>query len=104
MKKNDIRIILLMLIISITIILLKIFSTRTQGILKTYAKNNAINSMSQIIDQTIRNIMEQNEFDNILYIENSKESGQTYLNFDNNKINKILNLSTNNIYKRIKDD
>lgn len=102
MKKNDIRLIILILIISITMILLKIFSARTEGILIKYAKNKSINSMSQIVDKTIRSIMEKNEFDEILYIENNEETNQTYLNFDNNKINRILNLSTKNIYESIK--
>lgn len=103
MKKNDIRLIILISIILITMILLKMFSTRTEGILIKYAKNKSINSMSQIVDKTIRSIMEKNEFDEILYIENNEEINQTYLNFDNNKINRILNLSTKKIYESIKE-
>ena len=53
MKKNDIRLIILILIIAITMILLKMFSIRTEEILIKYAKNKSINSMSQIVDKTI---------------------------------------------------
>lgn len=102
MKKNDVRLIITAIIILITIFLLKMFSNKTEGILIKYAKNQSINTITKIIDVTIRNIMQKNEFDNILYIENDKDSGLSYLNFDNNKINKILNLSTNNIYEEIK--
>jgi hypothetical protein len=38
------------------------FSNKTEGILIKYAKNQSINTITKIIDVTIRNIMQKNEF------------------------------------------
>lgn len=66
-----------------------------------YAKNQVNFTINIIIDNTIRSILSEEQFNNIIEIEKNDDKEITNINFNNNKINKILSLSTNNILNEI---
>lgn len=104
MKRSDIIIIILIIIVITTIILLADFAFKAQGILVKYAKNLANMEVNKIIDSTLREILSEEEFKNIIEIEKNKNQEITNINFNNSKINKILALSTNNVLNKLNEN
>ena len=104
MKKTDIILFIIIIIIITTTILLKIFSNKTQGTLLKYAKNQTNIAMNKIINDTIRKTLSNEESNDIIQIEKNQNNEITNINFKNNKINKILSISTNNILNEIKKE
>lgn len=85
-----------------TFILLSLFASKTQGLLIKYAKNQTNITINKVIDSTIRKILIEEEYNNIIEIEKNEDYEITNVNFNNNKINKILTLSNEKILKEIK--
>ena len=104
MKKSDITLLIMLFITIVTIILLKCFSIKTEGVLIKYAKNQTNSAINKIIDSTVRKILIDEKFNNIIEIEKNESKQITNVNFNNNKINKILTISTNNILREIEKD
>ena len=104
MKKTDIILFVLIIIFITTTILLKIFSNKTQTTLLKYARNQTNISMNKIINDTIRKTLSNEENNDIIQIEKNQNNEITNINFKNNKINKILSVSTNNILNEIKKE
>ena len=100
MKKIDKYTIIAILIIVITFMLLNIYANKTKSILIKYTTNNTNRIIMKIIDETISEILSEEEY-NIIDIEKNSENEITNINFNNNKINKILSLSIKNVEKKM---
>ena len=70
-----------------TFILLSLFASKTQGLLIKYAKNQTNITINKVIDSTIRKILIEEEYTNIIEIEKNEDYEITNVNFNNNKIN-----------------
>lgn len=101
MKRSDIVIIVLLMIVIMTMIMLNVFAKKTQGILVKYANNQTNVKINNIIDNTIRKILTLEEYNNIIEIEKNENEEITNINFNNSKINKILTKSSENIMLQI---
>lgn len=100
MKRNDKILIICAIIILTTSILLSIYASRTERLLLKYAKNQTYNTISKIIDETIRDILSKEEY-KIIEIEKDNTNQITNINFNNNKINLILTQSTKKLFEEI---
>lgn len=101
MKRSDAIIIVSLIISLVTIIMLNLFAKKTQGILVKYANNQTNIKMNNVIDNTIRNILALEEYNNIIEIEKNEKEEITNINFNNSKINKILTKSSDKIMSLI---
>lgn len=101
MKNNDIALIVFSIIISITMMLLSSFATKTQGILLKFAKNQSNIEVNVIVNDTIRKMLMEQGTEEIIKIEKNEEKEITNINFDNKRINEILTLCSNSILSKI---
>ena len=101
MKRSDVVLIVVSLIVLMTFILLSLFASKTQGLLIKYAKNQTNITINKVIDSIVRKLLVEEEYNNIIEIEKNEDYEITNINFNNNKINKILTISTENILKDI---
>ena len=97
MKRSDAIIIVSLIISLVTIIMLNLFAKKTQNLLIKYANNQTNIKMNNVIDNTIRNILNLEEYNNIIEIEKNEKEEITNINFNNSKINKLLTKSSANI-------
>ena len=100
MKRNNIIIIIVFLILILTTLYTKRFEEETKRNLTKYAKNESLNKITLIIDKTIKNILLEESCDDIITFDKNEE-GIVELNINNDKINKILNKSTNLLHEEI---
>lgn len=103
MKKNDIIIIITILIFIITTVLLNIYAKKTEGILIKYTSNYSNELITKIIDESIRKILLNEEYNEIIEVEKNTLNQITNINFNNNKINRILSLSMMNIEEKLNE-
>lgn len=96
MKKSDVVIFIIILIFIITYIFIKIFTVKSGNILMEYAKVKSNYISNLIINDSINSILNDINYNNLITYSNNS------LDFDNEKINNILFLYTNNIIKNIK--
>ena len=96
MKKSDVVIFIIILIFIITYIFIKIFTVKSGDILMEYAKVKSNYISNLIINDSINSILNDINYNNLITYSNNS------LDFDNEKINNILFLYTNNIIKNIK--
>ena len=96
MKKSDVVIFIIILIFIITYIFIKIFTVKSGDILMEYAKVKSNYISNLIIIDSIISILNDINYNNLITYSNNS------LDFDNEKINNILFLYTNNIIKNIK--
>ena len=101
MKRSDAIIIVSLIISLVTIIMLNLFAKKTQNLLVKYANNQTNIKMNNVIDNTIRNILTLEEYNNIIEIEKNEKEEITNINFNNSKINKILTKSSDKIMSLI---
>ena len=101
MKRSDAIIIVSLIIGLVTIIMLNLFAKKTQNLLVKYANNQTNIKMNNVIDNTIRNILTLEEYNNIIEIEKNEKEEITNINFNNSKINKILTKSSDKIMSLI---
>ena len=101
MKRSDAIIIVSLIISLLTIIMLNLFAKKTQNLLVKYANNQTNIKMNNVIDNTIRNILALEEYNNIIEIEKNEKEEITNINFNNSKINKILTKSSDKIMSLI---
>lgn len=97
MKKSDVFLILIIIILIITFIFIKIFTFKSEPILIQYAKRKSNNTISQIVNKSIKEIIYNYDFKNLMSIEKNNNKEITNINFNNNQINYILYLVTENI-------
>lgn len=87
MKRKEIYILIAILIVFLTIMHIKKFSTEIEDIITKYVKNDSIYIMNQIVDKTIKKTIYK-EANNII---ETNENDKTNVNFNNSKINKLTN-------------
>lgn len=103
MKKSDIYLVIVIIIFIVTYIFIKIFTYKSESILINYAKRNSTNVVSNLINDSIYNILYDNDsYDDLIIIDKNDLNEINSLNFNNVSINNILYLSTNNILNNIK--
>ncbi len=103
MKKSDIYLVIVIIIFIVTYIFIKIFTYKSESILINYAKRNSTNVVSNLINDSIYNILYDNgSYDDLIIINKNDLNEINSLNFNNVSINNILYLSTNNILNNIK--
>ena len=102
MKLNNMDKVILIcfLIVSVTIILIKCFSKISDKILNDYIELNIRNNISNIVNGSIKNVLYSNSYDNLI-ISSNNSNKVSYLDFDNNKINKLNYEITNDILNSI---
>ena len=101
-KKSDIILCIIILILIVTYILIKIFTFRSEPILLDYAKRKSTNIVSTLIDKSINEVLYNKEYEDLIEIEKDNNGQIVNLNFNNKEINDILYLSTENILKSVK--
>ena len=101
-KKSDIVLCIIILILIVTYILIKIFTFRSEPILLDYAKRKSTNIVSTLIDKSINEVLYNKEYEDLIEIEKDNNGQIVNLNFNNKEINDILYLSTENILKSVK--
>ena len=98
-KKSDLIICIFVITFILTYLLIKFFSYKSEPILLDYASIKATNIVTSIINDSIKNNLYNSKYDNIIQIEKNTEGNIVNLNFDNNQINKLLTVLTNDILK-----
>ena len=82
----------------LTILYIKQFSNETKNILSKYTKNESYNKMNQIIDKVVKKVLIVETCDNII------QNNITELNFNNDKINKIISNLSKQLNKELKEN
>ena len=100
-KKNDIILCIIILILVVSYILIKIFTYKSEPILLDYAKRKSTNIASTLIDKSINEVLHENEYENLIEIEKDNNGQIVNLNFNNKEINDILYLTTENLLKSV---
>ena len=90
-KRIDLFLIIVVLIITMSFILIKVFSYRSGPFILSYVENKAINIMNTLINKSIK---ESLKYDKIIEIDKNSNGDIVSLNFNSNEVNKIL-LMTN---------
>ncbi len=103
MKKSDKNIIIIFIIIITTTLLLNIYAKKIESLLIKYTYNYSNDLITKVIDECLINILSNEKNNYIIEIEKNDQNQITNINFNNNKINKILSLSINEIQNRIKE-
>ena len=98
MKTKNIIIFIVTLITILTILYIKQFSNETKNTLSKYTKNESYNKMNQIIDKVVKKILIVETCDNII------QNNITELNFNNDKINKIISNLSKQLNKELKEN
>ena len=107
MKKNfklisfDLFLLIIVIILIMTYSMLKIYTYKSEPILMDYAKNKSINIINYLINNSINEFLNDKNF-KIIETEKNKDGDIVNINIDTNKVNKVLYLLTNDIYKNIK--
>ena len=94
-KKSD------LILIIITLILIKIFTYKSEPLLLDYAKKESENIISTLINKSIKEVLYESEYEDLIEIEKDNDGHITNLNFNNKDINEILYLSTENLLNSI---
>ncbi len=98
-KKNDKIIMIIVLIIICSYLMLKVFTYKSEPILMDYAKNESINIINDLINNSLSYIINNNK--EIIKIDKNINGDITSLSFDNKQINSILYMVNDNILHNI---
>lgn len=90
-KRIDLFLIIVVLIITMSFILIKVFSYKSGPFILSYVENKSINIMNTLINKSIK---ESLKYDKIIEIDKNSNGDIVSLNFNSNEVNKIL-LMTN---------
>ena len=97
MKLSDKIFFVILLIIIVTVIYIKIFSSRSELILLDYASFKSTNMISSIINNSINDVLLENTYDNIITESKDKTGNIVNINFDNLIVNRLLYQITDNL-------
>ena len=100
-KKSDLILIIIILILIVTYIFIKIFTYKSEPLLLDYAKKESENIISTLINKSIKEVLYESEYEDLIEIEKDNDGHITNLNFNNKDINEILYLSTENLLNSI---
>ena len=100
-KTFDIYLIIIMLVILMTYILIKKYTIKSYETLMNYATNTSQDIVSIIISKSISEIINNYQYEELIIIEKNNNDEIINLNFNNEEVNKILYLMTDNIMKTI---
>ena len=100
-KQSDIVLIIIITILIISYLFIKIFTFKSEPILLDYAKRYSINTISNIINKCISEVLLEYEYEDIIEIEKDNNGIVESLNINNKIINEILYNSTKNILENI---
>lgn len=103
MKKSDIFLIITIIIFILAYIFIKIFTFKSEKVLNNYAKRNSANIVTNIINDSIYDVLYNNDYESLIEIDKNSINEINSLNFNNTKINNILYLTTNSILENIKE-
>ena len=97
-KYVDKIIIVFILIIIVTFIFIKKFSNISNKLLNNYVEYKMKNEITSLVNNSVKNILYSNSYNNII-ISNNNLGKIDYLDFDNEKINKISYEITNDLLR-----
>ena len=100
-KQSDIVLIIIIIILIISYLFIKIFTFKSEPILLDYAKRYSINTISNIINKCISEVLIEYDYEDIIEIEKDNNGIVENLNINNKIINEILYNSTKNILENI---
>lgn len=103
MKKSDIIILIIVLILIVSYIFIKLFTIRSESYLLEYSNKKSTNIVTSIINKSISEVLLSDDYENLINVEKNDNDNITNLNFNNKKINDILNKSTTYILSNIKE-
>ena len=101
LKKSDVLLFVIIMIVIITYIFLKIFSYKSHTILLNYAKRKSTNIISTIINKSIEEVLYNEDYENIIELKNDYNDNISDININNKELNKILYSLTENILNSI---
>lgn len=101
LKKEDLILAIIVLVIIVSYIMLKIFTIKSEKILLNYAENKSKEISLMLINDAIEKNIVSNELDNIIIIEKNESNEIISVDFDNQKIHTITTQINNNIQKNL---
>lgn len=101
-KKSDKLLIIIIIILINSYLLVKVFSFNSEPLLMDYAKNSIINVITSLINNSINNIIYENNIDDLILLEKNNNNEISNVNFNNRKINEILYEVNNELLSNIK--
>lgn len=102
-KFEDKILITISLILVITYAMIKKYSIGLNEPMINYAKNKSIDITTIIINSVMKEMTKSNDLNDLIYVQKNKNDEITNLDFDNNKVNKILYEINDNILKKINE-
>ena len=102
MKKSDIIIIIIVLIVIISFVEMKYFSYKSELILLNYSSNKIITIINNIINESINNRIYKYKYNDIIYTKEDSNGNITSIDFNNETINNILYIISDEIICNIK--
>ena len=100
-KKSDYILMIIVLILIVCYIFIKTFTYKSEPILLEYAKKKSTNIITSIINDSVNKVIYSNNYDEIIKVEKDNNGNIISLDFDNNTINMLLYLVTNDILDNI---
>lgn len=100
-KESDIILIIIVAILIITYSFIKIFTIKSEPILLDYAKRKSNNIISILINKSINEVLINDNYENIIILDKDENGNIESLSFNNQIINEILYLSTDNLLNSI---
>ena len=101
LKLSDKIVLIILLIIINTFLLIALFSKKAEVILLNYASFKLTTIVNSIIDNSIREILYEQDYNDLIIDNKSRDSDNLNLDFNNSKINNILYLVNENILESL---
>jgi len=101
LKKSDVFLSIIVIILLMTYIFLRIFSYKSHTILLNYAKRKSINIISTIINKSLDEVLYNENYEEIIELKNDYEADISDININNKQINQMLYSMTENILNSI---
>ena len=101
-KTSDYIILVILFIVIVSFIEIKYFSHKSETILLDYSSNKITNIINEIINESINNKIYRYKYNDIIKIDGQNNENITSIDFDNEIVNSMLYMVSDEILGKIK--